>query len=114
MTEHVVVKDADQIAAHCTRTSSPSSRRGDRIVGAVDLHVAVGMHGALAAAKQRKGSAASGRSAGCSISTKCVHTWRRVVPWMRSRAIVRFQCRRNAFCASRLSNRRPFSALSLT
>ena len=65
-------------------------------------------------AKNGNASPASGCSARCSTSTKCVHTWRRVVPWMRSRAIVRFQCRRNAFCASRLSKRRPFSALSLT
>ena len=32
----------------------------------------------------------------------------------RSRAMVRFQCCRKAFCAARLSKRRPFSALSLT
>ena len=58
--------------------------------------------------------AASGCSAVLLGLDEWVQTWRRVVPWMRRRAMVRFQWRRYAFCASRLSKRRPFSALSLT
>ena len=112
--QRVAVEDADEMRVPLHADALAEQRERDRIERAVDLDVAIGVDRALAGAEERKAVAARGWSARCSTSTKCVQTWRRVVPWMRSRAMVRFQCRRCAFCASRLSKRRPFSALLLT
>ncbi len=78
--ERVAVEDADQmrVPPHADFLAKQGERHG--VERAADFDMAIEVDRPLAARKTGKVSGASGRSAGCSTSTKWVQTWRRVVP----------------------------------
>lgn len=64
--------------------------------------------------KYSKAQRARGPKAPFSASREWVMTWRRVVPWMRSEATVRFQWARKPLAPASELNRLPFRTWSLT
>jgi hypothetical protein len=77
--ERVVTKDADEmrVSAHAEFLTEQGER--DRIERAAHFHMAIGVDGPLAAREERKRLGGEWLQR-CSTSTKCVQTWRRVVP----------------------------------